>query len=153
VIQDASSALAYAGAANAGAAGAGTAGAGAADAGAAAPATEEILTVRAYGYYLGGNYERAIRDCQRIIGPNPYDENNDVEVATPVNAFAHEVRGRINFNMNRYVEAVGDFARVLNFRCVPPEDPQPQPQPPQWSQASPALLDWYRDACKKLENK
>jgi Tfp pilus assembly protein PilF len=76
---------------------------------------------RAYAYYLSGNYERALADCEVIL-------TSDKD-----STFVHELRGIIYSNLGKTLEAAEEYTQALNI-----ENP------------SPLLMDKYREACKKL---
>jgi tetratricopeptide (TPR) repeat protein len=83
---------------------------------------------RAYAYYLDGDYERAIADCNCISTNNPYP-------------YKDELLGKIYYSMGKYEEAVNKFDVVLKY-CFSQTPPI----------SNPGLLDSYREACKRMNS-
>jgi len=85
----------------------------------------EAYYYRAYAFFLDGDYEKAIEDCQEIEKNNPC-------------SYRDELFGKIYFSMSKYEKAVDKFKAALSHysNSLPP----------------PGLLDSYRDACKKMNS-
>ena len=84
---------------------------------------EKARYYRAYAYYLSGNYERALKDCQ----------GNKYKV------LMNALKGKILFAMERYYEAAEILGDALKEQ-LPDNLP------------SPGLLDDYRESCKRMNN-
>jgi tetratricopeptide (TPR) repeat protein len=87
-----------------------------------------IYYYRAYAYYLDGNYERAIRDCDCISIGKPC-------------LYRDELLGKIYFAMGKYEDAVKKSAAALYY-CL-----KQNPQIP-----NPGLLENYQEACKRMNS-
>jgi len=83
----------------------------------------EAYYYRAYAFYLDGDYEKAIAECEKIEKNNPC-------------SYRDELFGKIYFAMSKYGEAVDKFRRAINFQSTP----------------SPGLLESYREACKRMNS-
>ncbi len=83
---------------------------------------------RAYAFYLDGDYQKAIADCQHITQGNPCCICN------------HELLGKIYHALNDYQKA------VTHFECVIRQYMQQTMLP------TPSLLDSYREDCRRMNN-
>jgi len=87
----------------------------------------EAYYYRAYAYYLDGDYEKAIADCNYIsTNKNTYP-------------YKEELLGKIYYSMGKYKETVDNFNEVIKF-CLTQTLPI----------STPCLLDSYNEACKKM---
>jgi len=91
---------------------------------------DEAYYYRAYAFYLDGDYEKAIVDCncKTIITNNPYP-------------YRDELLGKIYFAMGKYEKAINNFVTVLNY-CL-------TQTPPIYNCG---LLHSYQEACKRMNS-
>ena len=90
-----------------------------------AVSNDEVYYYRAFAFYLDGNYEKALADCDLIVGLNQYRE---------------ELRGKIYLATCTYEKAAQAFKDAIQAwhtqNALPP----------------PGLLENYRDACKRMNS-
>jgi tetratricopeptide (TPR) repeat protein len=97
------------------------------------PLLSMAYRIRALAYYLKGDYERALADCEIIV--DLLYKDKDVEDV----AFVHELRAKIYYNQGKYDDAIKECKRSLTF--------------PQNIFPSLSLVGLYRDSRKKLQHR
>ncbi|MDR3272468.1 MAG: tetratricopeptide repeat protein [Flavobacteriaceae bacterium] len=100
-----------------------------------------ILRVRAYAYYLQGQYEKAVTDCTVIIQAitNTTSNPKTQAAARAQLAFVYELLGSIYLNRKQYSEAISNFRKALEIY-----------RPGQV--ISQGIIEKYKEACKKFNN-